>query len=136
MGDALFQAIVKFHGERVWGRFLDAGTGLHSMKWIQRLNTTAWTAITADPNMRANMLRDEGVSKGVRPGQDHIVVGNWMDDVFCANLGTYDTILADYLIGAVDGFSPFEQDTIITKYASLSLLRLHFWATVAFFTIV
>jgi hypothetical protein len=27
----------------------------------------------------------------------------------------YDTILADYLIGAVDGFSPYEQDNIIKK---------------------
>jgi hypothetical protein len=27
----------------------------------------------------------------------------------------YDTILADYLIGAVDGFSPYTQDIIIEK---------------------
>lgn len=38
-----------------------------------------------------------------------------MDDQFRSTLGTYDTILADYLIGAVDGFSPYEQDTIIKK---------------------
>jgi hypothetical protein len=31
------------------------------------------------------------------------------------SLGKYDTILADYLIGAVDGFSPYYQDTIIDK---------------------
>ena len=31
------------------------------------------------------------------------------------SLGKFDTILADYLIGAVDGFSPYEQDTILDK---------------------
>ena len=38
-----------------------------------------------------------------------------MDDSFCSRLGVFDTILADYLIGAVDGFSPYEQDTIISR---------------------
>jgi hypothetical protein len=38
-----------------------------------------------------------------------------MDAGFCSELGTFDTILADYLIGAVDGFSPYEQDTILKK---------------------
>lgn len=31
------------------------------------------------------------------------------------SLGTFDTILADYLIGAVDGFSPYYQDVIVDK---------------------
>lgn len=30
-------------------------------------------------------------------------------------MGKYDTIVADYLIGAVDGFSPYTQDVIIRK---------------------
>ena len=34
-----------------------------------------------------------------------------------SSLGMYDTILADYLIGAVDGFSPFQQDVIVAKLA-------------------
>ena len=42
-----------------------------------------------------------------------------MDDSFCSRLGVFDTILADYLIGAVDGFSPYEQDTIISRYDSI-----------------
>ena len=32
-----------------------------------------------------------------------------------ATLGLFDTILADYLIGAVDGFSPYTQDIIVEK---------------------
>ena len=38
-----------------------------------------------------------------------------MDEEFCSNLGQYDTILADYLIGAMDGFAPYEQDSVIKK---------------------
>ncbi len=103
---------------RVWGRFLDAGTGVHSLKWIQKLPTTAWTAITADTNMSATIMRDASVASAIR-SVDSLVVGNWMDEHFCNNLGKFDTILADYLIGAVDGFSPYEQDTIIKKWVSL-----------------
>lgn len=46
---------------------------------------------------------------------DSILVGNWMDPQFCDGLGKFDTILADYLIGAVDGFSPYTQDQIVKK---------------------
>jgi hypothetical protein len=35
MGDILFQTLEKWHGgkEASWGRFLDAGTGVGSLKW-------------------------------------------------------------------------------------------------------
>lgn len=114
MGDALFSCIERIHGNRQWGRFLDAGTGLHSLKWIQALKVTSWTAITADQNMKNTILKDDGVCKAMRD-HDQLVVGNWMDDTFTGSLGQFDTILADYLIGAVDGFSPYEQDVIINK---------------------
>lgn len=35
-----------------------------------------------------------------------------------ATLGLFDTILADYLIGAVDGFSPYTQDVIVEKLSN------------------
>jgi hypothetical protein len=114
MSDILFQTIERFQGSKPWGRLLDAGTGLHSVQWMQTLNTTAWAGITADMNMRNQILTDFSVAAKVRP-DDQLLVGNWMDQSFCSNLGQYDTILADYLIGAVDGFSPYEQDTIIKK---------------------
>lgn len=115
MGDILFKTIERFHGTKAWGRVLDAGTGVHSIKWIQTLPTTGWTAITADNNMRLQMMKEAGVATSMR-SQDAVVVGNWMDSAFCDTLGTYDTILADYLIGAVDGFSPYQQDEILVKY--------------------
>lgn len=113
MGDALFHTIERFQAAKPWGRFLDAGTGPASLKWIQNISTSSFTAITADNQMKQSILNDANV-KPLRPC-DSLVVGNWMDDSFCSTLGTYDTILADYLIGAVDGFSPYEQDTILEK---------------------
>mgnify|MGYP003386953019 CR=1 FL=1 len=114
MSDILFSTVEKWNNDsnRKWGKFLDAGTGTHSLKWIENLNTESWTAITADDNMK-NQIMSSGVN--VRQ-QDSILVGNWMSNEFCANLGTYDTILADYLFGAVDGFSPYTQDIIVDKY--------------------
>lgn len=94
-------------------RFLDAGTGVHSLQWIEKLKTTSWSAITADYNMKRQIETDSGVQ--LREN-DKVLVGNWMDDNFCANLGKFDTILADYLIGAVDGFSPYAQDVILKRY--------------------
>lgn len=110
----MFGCIERIQGGKPWGRFLDAGTGVHSLKWIQSLETSQWTAITADQNMKNQIMKEEAVSKAIRE-QDQLVVGNWMDDAFIADLGQFDTILADYLIGAVDGFSPYEQDTIINR---------------------
>ncbi len=115
MTDILFGTIESFHGTRPWGRFLDAGTGVHSIKWVQTLTTSSWTAITADNAMRNSMINDASVTRNLRP-VDEVLVGNWMNDKFVQSLGTYDTILADYLIGAVDGFSPYEQDVIIHRF--------------------
>lgn len=113
MSDILFSTIERWQALKGWGRFLDAGTGVHSLKWIQDLNTSSWTAITADYGMQGQIEKDKTVK--LRPNCDRILVGNWMDASFCDSLGKYDTILADYLIGAVDGFSPYTQDIIIEK---------------------
>lgn len=73
MGDVLFGTIERFHAGRAWGRFLDAGTGLHSLKWVQKLPTASWTAITADTNMKNQILRDAAVAQNMR-ANDAIVV--------------------------------------------------------------
>jgi hypothetical protein len=113
-GDVLFDTVSKWSGMRPWGKFLDAGTGVHSLKWISKLDTERWDAITADEQMRKNVLKESEVN--VRSG-DRVLTGNWMDDTFTRHLDTdYDTILADYLIGSVDGFSPYQQDLIIEKW--------------------
>lgn len=61
-------------------------------------------------------------------GKNSIVLGNWFpssvaagnknnDDGSSPPSVLYDTILADYLIGAMDGFSPYEQDLMIPRLA-------------------
>jgi hypothetical protein len=119
MGDVLFNTIVKWQGLKPWGKVLDAGTGVHSLKWILNMPTDSVTAITADNAMKRQIestFQECGLS--LRPC-DSVIVGNWIDDEFCSSsIGAnnkFDTILADYLIGAVDGFSPYTQDVIIQK---------------------
>lgn len=109
-GDALFSAIEGMHGGLPWGRFLDAGTGSHSLTWaVRRLKTEEIRAVTAD-NKYAEVIRKE-----VRPKEGCVVVGNWMlDENFLAG-EKFDVILADYLIGAMHGFSPYRQDEIFTR---------------------
>ena len=127
--DALFGCIEDSQGSRPFGDFLDAGTGIHSLRWIATLNNdekkgmTSLTAITADKNMQRNVQK-EALHLGM--GDDaHILIGNWFpptndnDASISLPLKQYDTILADYLIGAMDGFSPFRQDEMIPKLVKL-----------------
>lgn len=113
-GDVLFDTVTRWNGGRNWGKFLDAGTGAHSLRWLSKLETVRWDAITADEQMRQKCFDDKEVI--IRPTADHVLTGNWMDPDFCSKLPKdYDTILADYLIGAVDGFSPYTQDLVISQ---------------------
>lgn len=112
-GDILFTTLERWQEGRSWGRLLDAGTGVNSLKWIVTLDTISWDAITADEMMKNEILSNQEIRLR---SEDSLLVGNWMDDHFCQQLGKYDTILADYLIGAVDGFSPYTQDIIIERY--------------------
>jgi len=47
-----------------------------------------------------------------------VIIGNWDDSTgspsLCEN-ELFDTILADYLVGAIDGFSPYFQDLIFPR---------------------
>lgn len=47
-------------------------------------------------------------------GEDRLVVGNWLDPQLLAN-EMFDVVLADYLLGAVDGFSPYWQDQLFAR---------------------
>ena len=153
-GDALFGYIERCQVESsnaCFGRFLDAGTGSHSLRWIasvihrERLladsngetaplvTMTSFTAITADENMRRRVLGEAGELGIADKGE--IIIGNWSSGVdrngeieldFSSHANknekklllegqTFDTILADYLVGAIDGFSPYFQDLIFHR---------------------
>jgi len=115
-----------------FGKFLDAGTGVHSLKWILSLESssciTAFDAVTADEQMRRNTQDTLNTMKADSVG--NIIIGNWADDRttipepdaiiknsngYLLPDAKYDTILADYLIGAMDGFSPYYQDLMLPR---------------------
>ena len=109
--DALFDTIERFHGDRPWGDVLDAGTGDHSLTWLCGLPTLRWTAITGD-DRRRDRMRDSFRSKS--RFADRILSGNWTDPALLAG-ETFDVILADYLLGAIDGFAPYFQDQLFAR---------------------
>ncbi|EED87838.1 predicted protein [Thalassiosira pseudonana CCMP1335] len=149
-GDVLFGYIEKSQAESSspsFGRFLDAGTGSHSLRWIASVihrehlltdslgdaaplvSLESYSAITADEVMMRRVI-EEAESLGIADKGD-VLIGNWKDGVdkngnieFDSDAGgkklllegrEFDTILADYLVGAVDGFSPYFQDLIIQR---------------------
>mmetsp|Transcript_4003 Transcript_4003/g.6140 ORF Transcript_4003/g.6140 Transcript_4003/m.6140 type:complete len:296 (+) Transcript_4003:49-936(+) len=116
--DVLFGKIEEQQSETPFGNLLDAGTGIHSLRWIATLGDkgmTSFTAVTADKTMKKN-VQDEAERLGVHEG-NHIVVGNWFSKLDLP-YNQYDTILADYLIGALDGFSPYRQEEMMQKLVS------------------
>jgi len=130
--DALFGCIERQQGSKPFGHMLDAGTGTHSLRWIATLfdetkGMTSYTAVTADATMKRN-VQEEADNLGILD-RGNVVIGNWfnMDDDSDNNESspslqlsdTYDTIIADYLIGAMDGFSPYKQDLMIPKLLKL-----------------
>lgn len=95
-----------------------------------RVSMKSFTAITADENMRRRVF-EEAKELGIESKGD-IIIGNWNEGVKVAEDGgitfasdenqnallegqTFDTILVDYLIGAIDGFSPHFQDLIFHR---------------------
>ncbi len=121
-----------------FGRFLDAGTGTHSLRWMASLiignggddgninideehehilKIDNYTAITADKQMQSNVIK-EATTLGIEE-RGEVIIGNWQrkqeeEGGICYN-EMYDTILADYLVGAMDGFSPYYQDQIFPR---------------------
>lgn len=108
--DALFGHVERLHGDRPWGRMLDAGTGSHSLTWMAGLVPASWTAVTADEVMRSRLLREVRA----RPGRDEVLVGNWTDPTLLQGQ-VFDVVIADYLLGAVDGFAPYFQDQLFER---------------------
>lgn len=112
---SLFRYVETRHGDRAWGSMLDSGAGVKSLQWIQTLPTDRWTAITAARSM-ADEVR-AALGDGIRP-KDQLLVGNWIDDSLLAG-ETFDTVLVDYLVGAIEGFTPYWQDRVFERLRPL-----------------
>lgn len=119
--DRLFQFIQKVQSDRPWGRVLDAGTGRHSLAWISSLSTTQWTAVTGEED-RSKRLEHEFRSR--MRSNDRVVFGNWLDPAFLHN-DVYDVVIADYLLGALDGFAPYFQDRLFPRLRSHVRTRIY-----------
>ncbi len=100
---------------------LDAGAGVHSLSWICGLPTDRWTAVTASPEHLQQINRATAV--WTRP-QDRLVLGDWADPGLLQG-EVHDTVLADYLLGAVEGFAPFFQDQLFARLRGLVGRRLY-----------
>lgn len=108
---ALFRHIEGLQGDRPWGTMLDAGTGVKSIRWLASLPTEKWTAVAGSIG-EADRARDS-VKETLRP-QDQVVSGNWADPQLLSG-DVFDTVLADYLLGAVEGFSPYFQSYLFMR---------------------
>lgn len=120
-GSALYSYIDAVQGEAPYGRVLDAGTGTRSMNWLMTLDTDSITAVTAAPALAKQVQRLAGEKQ--RP-EDRVVVGNWTDPGLLAG-EQYDTVLADYLLGSIEGFAPFFQTALFARLRALTGKRLY-----------
>lgn len=120
-GKALFSYIEAVQGTTAYGRVLDAGTGPRSLRWLMSLETDSCTAVTGAPSMAAK-VRDI-VGERQRP-QDRLLVGNWNSPDLLAG-EQFDTVLADYLLGAIEGFAPYFQTALFARLRALTVKRLY-----------
>lgn len=118
---ALYRHIAKLHGDRPWGALLDAGTGTNSARWVSELATERWTAVTGSVG-EAEFARR--AVKAVKRPQDKIIVGNWADGELLKG-EIFDTVLADYLLGAVEGFAPYFQPYLFQRLRPLTRSTLY-----------
>lgn len=108
---SLYDRLTALHGDLPWGAVLDAGTGRASMRWLLDRPTERWTAVTGSHAM-AEATQAE-IGDRARE-QDRVVVGNWMDPELLAG-ERFDVVVADYLLGAVEGFAPYWQDRLFAR---------------------
>ncbi len=124
------------HRERLLAKNASNGTSSTSSPLV---SLKSFTAITADESMRIR-VSEEANALGI--DSSNIIIGNWNEGVSVNNTSgnveltssssdattkdgnnktallegqTFDTILADYLVGAIDGFSPYFQDLIFHR---------------------
>jgi hypothetical protein len=110
VSDVLFDYVLEQHGNLPMRSVLDAGTGRHSLTWVQSLAVTHWCAVTGDPSM-AHSLRD--LTETTQPPHS-LIVDNWSNPELLSGQ-QFDLVLADYLLGALDAFAPYYQDVLFER---------------------
>ena len=118
---ALFRHIELLQGSRPWGAVLDAGSGINSARWVVSLKTDRWVAVTG--SKREAAFVQEAVGTNMR-ACDEIKQGNWADRSLL-NGEHFDTVLADYLLGAIEGFAPYFQPYLFARLRTLTGKKLY-----------
>ena len=108
-------------GDAPFGSVLDAGTGPRSIGWLLEQQSESWTAVTGDPRMHGKTERLIGDRK--RP-EDRLVLGNWSDPLLLAG-ERFDTVVADNLLGAIEGFAPYFQTSLFPRLRTMTAKRLY-----------
>jgi len=108
---SLFRYIESLQGDQPWGDFLDAGTGVNSALWSNGLATTKWVGVSGSPSHAEQVCQTLGEALRV---QDEVLVGNWCEPDFLQGR-VFDTVLADYLLGAIEGFAPYFQGQLFAR---------------------
>jgi hypothetical protein len=111
MTSVLFRHIESLHAGRDWGSFLDAGTGVNSSLWSTELGVSRWCGVTGSHGHARQVLDTVG---GRFRAQDRLIVGNWADEDLLRG-EVFDTVLADYLLGAIEGFAPYFQAQLFAR---------------------
>ena len=110
MADAIFAAVEAHEAPFGWGPTLDAGTGVHSLRWLLQTPAAPLTAVTASTSL------EQDVRKGLLAElkQARLVIGNWSDPDFLAG-ERFEVVVADYLLGALDAYQPYGQDLLFPR---------------------
>lgn len=111
MTSALFRYVTRLQDGAAWGDALDAGTGVNSATWLASLETRSLTLVTAAPAHAAQVRRT--LDARLRR-QDRLLVGNWTDASLLRG-ERFETVLADYLLGAAEAFSPGFQEALFAR---------------------
>eukprot|EP00931_Biecheleriopsis_adriatica_P063786 TRINITY_DN38696_c0_g1_i1.p1 TRINITY_DN38696_c0_g1~~TRINITY_DN38696_c0_g1_i1.p1 ORF type:complete len:487 (-),score=73.62 TRINITY_DN38696_c0_g1_i1:6-1394(-) len=103
-----------------WGHILDAGSGLNSLCWLMRQSHHSITAVTAESTGMYGGSVLEKTALGVDLQVD-VLMGNWQDEELLSGK-TFDVVVADYLLGAVDRYWAYAEDEMMARL--LSSVRL------------
>ena len=119
--DALFSQIETWNNNQEWGSVLDAGSGPHSLSWLLSLDTDSVTALTGDPQTKAQLTKQ--FSTRLRE-TDAIHCGNWLNQSLFEGR-VFDTVIMDYLIGSMSKYSPYFQSQIFQRIRNQSKTKLY-----------
>ncbi|KAG7395851.1 hypothetical protein PHYBOEH_003097 [Phytophthora boehmeriae] len=127
--DALFSWIEEREDEQQqasgasWGRVLDSGTGRHSLQWLLHGDAASRTsqvvAVTGEQTLAKELSEEFAPSKTPSATPLTVHAGNWESNAFLAEEPLFDVIIADYLVGAIEGFAPYFQDEICARLEQL-----------------